>query len=97
MSNQNSLSFFENSANILVGSFYRHPKTDSDDSFNNSLSDTLQKITNENKVIVIAGDFNYDLLKIDSDQYAKTFIEQMYSFILQPCILEPTRIVNGKK
>ena len=87
----------KNSANILVGSFYRHPKTDSDDSFNNSLSDTLQKITNENKVIVIAGDFNYDLLKIDSDQYAKTFIEQMYSSILQPCILEPTRIVNGNR
>ena len=85
------------SANILVGSFYRHPKMDSDDTFNNSLSETLKKITDENKVIVIAGDFNYDLLKIDSDLHAKSFIEQMYSSTLQPCILEPTRIVNGNR
>jgi hypothetical protein len=34
---------------------------------------------------------------MDSDLHAKTFIEQMYSSTLQPCILEPTRIVNGNR
>ena len=89
--------FNKNSANILVGCFYRHPKANSDNTFNDSLLITLQKIANENKIIVITGDFNYDLLKLDSDSFVKTFIEHMYSSNLQPCILEPTRIVNGNR
>jgi exonuclease III len=84
----------KNSANIIVGTFYRHPKPTSDNTFNEQLSLTLNKLINCNKIVIITGDFNYDLFKTDTNPIVKTFIETMYSHMIQPCILEPTRIVN---
>ena len=87
----------KNSSNIIVGVFYRHPKKLSNTSFSDNLNKTLDTIKNENKTIVITGDFNYDLLKIDHEPYAKQFIETLYNYQYQPCILEPTRIINGNR
>ena len=51
----------------------------------------------ENKMIVLAGDFNYDLLNLERNVYAKDFIEILFSNFCQPCIIEPTRCVRGNR
>ena len=84
-------------SNILVGVYYRHPKKESNDVFNKHLADTLKKIKPENKEVFIAGDFNYDLLKFTNVAQIDDFISTMFLHFLQPCILEPTRIVDGNK
>ena len=40
---------------------------------------------------------NYDLLKVNVDKNVSNFLEVLFESFLQPCILEPTRIVNGNK
>ena len=87
----------KNSANIILGTFYRHPKPNSDTTFNQKLNDTLSNLINTNKIVMITGDFNYDLFKADKNPLIKQFIDTIYSNLLQPCILEPTRIVDHQK
>ena len=52
---------------------------------------TLDKVLNENKDIYICGDFNLDLLKINSCEFNKRFFELMYSYGLLHQITIPTR------
>ena len=85
------------SSNILVGVYYRHPKKLSDKSFNTKLKESLQSLSNENKLIVFTGDFNYDLLNLNKNEYSKDFIAICFSLFYQPCIIEPTRCVNGSR
>ena len=84
-------------ANILVCVTYRHPKNNSNASFNNYLEEKLSNIKNSNKNIILVGDFNYCLLKYEKDKYIKQFVDIMYEKFLQPCITEPSRIVNGQR
>ena len=67
-------------ANILLGVTYRHPKNTSDNTFNNSLQNTLETICKEHKIVLLLGDFNYDLFRHDSSPMVKKFIEVMYNF-----------------
>ena len=57
-----------NKKNLIVGCVYRHPSSKiSIHNFTNlHLDPVLQKISAENKQCVLMGDFNVDLLKIDS-------------------------------
>ena len=48
-------------------------------------------------MVVIVGYFNYDLLKITKNEFSKDFIEILFSNFFQPCIIEPTRCVNGNR
>ena len=54
---------------------------------------TLTKIKNRNKHIIIWGDFNYNLLNHENNEYVGEFLNIMYLNFLQPCITEPTRII----
>lgn len=83
--------------NTLIGVYYRHPRKQSDDKFNDDLKNTLQKIQRENKTKIICGDFNYDLLKHDKCNKINTFINNMIEECIQPTILEPTRYVGNNK
>ena len=40
------------------------------------------------------GDFNYDILKMQKNQHIDDFINTMFSNFFQPCITEPTRVVD---
>ena len=51
--------------NLIVGCIYRHPKMDID-KFNALYSNIVEKISFENKQIVLMGDFNIDLLNTTS-------------------------------
>ena len=59
----------EKRPDILVGVYYRYPKKKSDNLFLLKLKETLTKLRNSNKVTVVTGDFNYDILK-----YEKTLL-----------------------
>ena len=48
----------------------------------------------ENKKVFLAGDFNFDLLKHQSNDNVGNFLQMMLDNSYQPCITEPTRIVN---
>ena len=83
--------------NRLIGVVYRHPTKYNDKKCIEILNSTLSKIKRENKKVLIAGDFNYDLLKHESVSNIADFLHMMIDNGFQPCITEPTRIVNGNK
>ena len=63
--------------------------------FNNHfLSVLLEKISKENKMVVLLEDFNADLLKYDHDEVSG-FLDAMYSKLLSPNISSPTRITSS--
>ena len=61
--------------------------------FNNHyLSNLLDNLSDENKTVVLLGDFNADLLKYDKDCNVSDFLDTMYSNLLLPHIASPTRV-----
>ena len=82
--------------NTIVGVIYRHPRK-SDRGFQIYLKETFNKIRNENKLLTVAGDFNYNLLNHETDIQVDDFIQIMLSNFCQPHIIQPTRIVDNAK
>ena len=56
----------------------------------------MKTISHENKEIYICGDFNLDLLKLDSKSSCLTFFNLMNSNGLTPYIIHPSRVVEGQ-
>ena len=79
--------------NIIVGVIYR-PPGNKIDSFEIEMNEILTKIDKENKICYLMGDFNIDLLKSESSDYTKRFLEQLYASSYIPLILQPTRITQ---
>ena len=59
----------QNRSNILTGVYYRHPEKTSNNAFLEKLRVNLSKITNSSKTVIIAEDFNYDILKYEHNKY----------------------------
>ena len=80
--------------NVICGSLYRHPHDAVDiyDDFLNYLESCISKITKENKIIYLSGDFNSDLLKYDNTNNYKKFYDLLSSYGIFPMILLPTRV-----
>ena len=87
----------EKQPNRLVGVVYRHPSNVNDEKSIEVLNETLLKIQRENKKVLLAGDFNFDLLKYETDTSINNFLQTMLNNSYQPCITEPTRMVFGNK
>ena len=87
----------DNNPNILIGVFYRHPRKTSGNTFLEQLKCSLSKIKSRSKHIILCGDFNYDILKHEYNNFSAEFLNLMYSNFLQPCITEPIRIVPGNQ
>ena len=83
-----------NSKNIIIASIYRHPHDTLAlyDSFLDYLELTLVKLNKENKELYLCGNFNSDILKIDTHNNYKRFYVLLSSYGLVPLILLPTRI-----
>ena len=62
-----------------------------------NLQAVLNKIKKENKNTLIVGDFNFDLLNHENNDQISKFLHMLIENSYQPCILEPTRIVQGNK
>ena len=77
----------------MCGSIYRHPHYNCDDFFQ-CLETCLTSLTKENIEIYICGDFNFDLLKVDSDHLTQHFFNLLCSYGLLPHMLQPTRVTD---
>ena len=58
------------------------------------LSAVLSVIKRESKLCYILGDFNINLLNIDSHLATAEFLETMYAFSYLPLITKPTRVTD---
>ena len=81
--------------NKICGSIYRHPHQNIN-AFIQYLENCLKIVNNENKEIYICGDFNIDLLKIESVSLYQEYYNLLCSFGLFPHIIQPTRIVENQ-
>ena len=81
--------------NSIIGVIYRSPSFPSIQDFNDTLSQLLDRITLENKNIILTGDINIDLLKSNSNRLATNYLDMMMSHNLIPCITLPTRITQS--
>ena len=79
--------------NMICGVIYWHPHGNMQN-FMDFLNSTIEKIDRENKFYIILGDFNLDLLKLDSHPDIDNFLNTLGSFNFQPHILQPTRITD---
>lgn len=81
---------------LIIGNIYRPPRNNVDNYkyFTEDLEKNLQEL-NRSKDIVLMGDFNIDLLKINEKSYAKEFFETMTSNSLFPKITFPTRVTDS--
>jgi len=84
-------------SNIIVGVIYRHPSKQ-DTIFIEKLKIILNRLRSENnKTILICGDFNLNLLNYDKDEYVSSFLNIMLENNFYPCIVEPSRVTNLSK
>ena len=86
----------DKSANDIVGVIYRHPCMPSPEFIDVHLRSIFDKISNQNKKVFIAGDFNFDLLNTSTHHDTFDFFDTMMSNFLLPVITLPTKINRGK-
>ena len=82
--------------NMVCGVIYRPntlPKADLD-IFTTTLFEIVDKITNENKSLLLLGDFNIDLLKYETHNKTNDFVDNLFATGLSPLITKPTRITD---
>ena len=53
---------------------------------------TLERLSYENKDIILMGNFNIDILKYDTNNDSAAFLDMMYENFLLPYISSPTRV-----
>ena len=83
----------KNSMNVVVGVVYR-AHTVIDD-FVSDIDPIFKVLNSEKKQIYVMGDFNIDLLKVDSHRSTHDYFEFIYSYSLMPTIYKPTRITES--
>ena len=83
--------------NIIIGCIYRHPTMDGQEFKIDFLDPLMEKLVSENKRVFLIGDFNYDLLKIESDINIANFFDTLTSNLFVPHIIHPTRITLNTK
>ena len=84
----------EGKRNEIFGCVYRHPSMPIDFFNENVFNEFMEKLASENKVCYMSGDFNIDLLKIDSDKDIMNFYNSLTSNLFVPRITLPTRITS---
>ena len=85
-----------NGKNIIIGCIYKH-HTIEIDQFERHLLPTLKKVNKEKKTAIIAGDFNIDLLKLNSHSQTNNYFDQITNLNFMPLITLPTRITSTSK
>ena len=71
------------SKNIVIASIFRHPHNNFNEFFQ-YLESCLSQVMKENEELYICGDFNFDLLKIDTDHYIRHFFNLLCSYGFLP-------------
>ena len=83
--------------NKLYACIYRHPSMEIQDFNKNYLEPVLLKLSSENKIVYLLGDFNIDLLKNESNEDINNYYNILTSNLFIPHITLPTRITSHSK
>ena len=81
------------SKNIVCGCIYRHPRSNLE-SFQKYMENCLGILSKENKDVYISGDFNTDLLKLESNSSYQKFYNLITTYGFLPQIINPTRVTD---
>ena len=81
---------------FIVGCVYRTPNPNNARLFINDLTSKLSQLSSSIPIFCL-GDYNFDLLRIDNDRDAESFLDAMFSVGLRNTISEPTRDFNNSK
>ena len=95
-SNETQFTFVEVERKKLkspAGVTYKPPKTNVE-TYSNCLSEILDKLENSNKKCFVAGDFNIDLLKCETNTETNSFFTRLLTYSFFPTISKPTRITE---
>jgi hypothetical protein len=76
---------------ITCDVLYRHPKANLEH-FTNYLYSVLDKIANENKLLILMGDLNINLLNYETHGPTESFVNTMFTYNFHPKIIQHTRI-----
>mgnify|MGYP000297251403 CR=1 FL=1 len=79
---------------IVLGNIYRPPRDviENYNSFTNELTDLLNTLNNRSCEVLLAGDFNIDLLRINEKEVVNTYFDAITSLSYFPQITLPTRL-----
>lgn len=80
--------------NTVIGVIYRPPDSNIND-FLDYLGSTLASINNENKNIILMGDYNLNLLNNNNHKLTSDFTELLFSYSMVPFINKPTRVKSN--
>ena len=83
---------------VILGNVYRPPRENINNyaSFTESMEETLQTLQNYPNVMIL-GDFNIDLLKINEKEHVNAFFYSMISSGYFPKLTLPTRITSNSR
>ena len=81
----------------ITGCVCKPTKQEVSDFTNNFITPLLDKLSNENKDIMIMGDFNINLINYNDDKNTGNFLDTMFSQSFLPYITTPTRITRNTK
>ena len=84
-----------NEPNLIIGNIYKPPKNqktvENTRIFTTEFGQVLEKLESTKGNIIIAGDYNLNLLEINEKQYIAEFYEKMLQYTFYPAITLPTR------
>ena len=83
--------------NLIIGCVYKHPNHEVKDFTNNHMMPLLDRLSNENKDIMIMGDFNVNILNCNDDRNTSNFLDAMLSHSFLSFITTPNRITRNTK
>ena len=81
---------------MVAGCIYKHPKQTIPNFLDNHLLPLLEKLSHENKQILIMGDFNINLPNYNHKNTAN-FLDTMFSYSYLLFINTPTRVTGHSK
>ena len=84
------------SKTMTIGNIYRPPRTCNENitKFIDEFSSVISSLENSNNNLIIAGDFNINLLKINENRIYSDFFDTLISHSLYPQITFPTRFTK---
>ena len=87
------------SKTFTIGNIYRSPRTRNEDLkvFIDEFTPILSRLDNCNNDIIIAGDFNINLLKLNENDMFSSFFDTVISHSLYPQITLPTRFTRTNR
>ena len=80
-------------SNVVIAVVYRMPDS-SVDVFNERITDIMNVMQKENKMVYVMSDLNIDFLKSDVHKSTNSLLDVLYSYNVFPVITKPTRVTE---